>query len=59
MMIRDLIKVEQDLGFSYEMERGGEHYQQICPRCRRALLGLAQGSAWSDQLTGRAPASER
>src|SRR5262249_13690334 len=37
MMIRDLTKVERDLGFSYEMERGAEHYQQICPRCRRAL----------------------
>jgi hypothetical protein len=59
MMIRDLIKVEQDLGFSYEMEHGGEHYQQICPRCRRALLGLAQGSAWSDQLTGPASVDER
>jgi hypothetical protein len=59
MMIRDLIRVEKDLGFSYEMGRGAEHYQQICPRCRRALLGLAQGSAWSDQLTDRASASER
>jgi hypothetical protein len=59
MMIRDLIKVEQDLGFSYEMEHGGEHYQDICPRCRRALLGLAQASAWSGQLDPSASASER
>ena len=59
MMIRDLIKVEQDLGFSYEMEHGGAHYQQVCPRCRRALLGLAQGSAWSDHATGPAPVAER
>jgi hypothetical protein len=24
------------------------HYQEICPRCRRALFGLAQGALWSD-----------
>ena len=59
MMIRDLTQVEQELGYSYEMERGAEHYQQICPRCRRALLGLAQGAAWSNQLTDRDSASER
>jgi hypothetical protein len=59
MMIRDLIKVEQDLGFSYEMEHGGEHYQQICPRCRRALLGLAQGNAWTNQLIGPESVTER
>ena len=46
MMVRDLIVVERELGFHYEMTRGGaEHYQQICPRCRRALFGLAQGRA--------------
>jgi hypothetical protein len=27
---------------------GAEHYQQICPRCRRALFGLAQGALWRD-----------
>jgi hypothetical protein len=48
-MVRDLEIVERELGFSYEMSRaeGVEHYQQICPRCRRALLGLAQSSLWS------------
>ncbi|HEU5182460.1 MAG TPA: MFS transporter [Candidatus Polarisedimenticolia bacterium] len=47
-MVRDLIEVERDLGFSYGMETGGgaAHYQEICPRCRRALLGLAQGALW-------------
>jgi hypothetical protein len=43
-MIRDLVTVERELGFAYEMPRG--HYQQICPRCRRALFGLAQGALW-------------
>ncbi len=49
-MIRDLISVERELGFTYEMDatRGAEHYQQICPRCRRALFGLAQGAMWRD-----------
>jgi hypothetical protein len=49
-MIRDLIVVERELGFSYEMPgRGGEgHYQNVCPRCRRALFGLAQGAKWSN-----------
>ena len=53
-MIRDLISVEHDLGFSYEMPDGKVgHYQHICPRCRRSLFGLAQGRAWSDRLTER------
>ena len=48
-MIRDLITVERDLGFRYELANGGaDHYQRICPRCRRALLGLAQGAMWME-----------
>jgi hypothetical protein len=27
---------------------GAGHYQQICPRCRRALFGLAQGAMWRE-----------
>jgi ribosomal protein S27AE len=54
MMIRDLITVERDLGFSYEMPGSAvDHYQQICPRCRRSLFGLAQGREWSERLTER------
>jgi hypothetical protein len=53
MMVRDLMQVEQELGFSYEMQGGG-HYQQICPKCRRALFGLAQGVPWREHLAGRA-----
>ena len=56
MMVHDLMIVERELGFSYEMDEGG-HYQHICPRCRRALFGLAQGRAWSDRLTDRVSAS--
>jgi nitrate reductase gamma subunit len=47
-MVRDLVVVERELGFSYQMDGscGVDHYQQICPRCRRALFGLAQGERW-------------
>jgi hypothetical protein len=46
-MIRDLITVERQLGFRYEMAGAAAHYQEICPACRRALFGLAQGALWS------------
>jgi hypothetical protein len=56
MMVRDLATVERQLGFSYEMDGSAEHYQQVCPKCRRALFGLAQGRLWSEsrneQLAG-------
>jgi hypothetical protein len=57
-MVRDLVTVERELGFSYEMEpaTGAEHYQQICPRCRRALFGLAQGAMWRDRAGEDRPA---
>jgi hypothetical protein len=51
IMIRDLITVERQLGFRYELGDGG-HYQEICPRCRRALFGLAQGAAWQTTHDG-------
>jgi len=62
MMVRDLTIVQRELGFAYEMPDG--HYQQICPKCRRALFGLAQGSLWRAHLNARedtavAPAAER
>jgi NNP family nitrate/nitrite transporter-like MFS transporter len=46
-MVRDLAIVEQELGFRYELP-DGSHYQEICPRCRRALFGLAQGALWRE-----------
>jgi nitrate/nitrite transporter NarK len=46
-MVRDLTVVEQELGFRYELADGG-HYQEICPKCRRALFGLAQGALWRE-----------
>jgi hypothetical protein len=47
-LVRDLITVERELGFRYEMKTGADHYQQICPACRRALFGLAQGALWTE-----------
>ena len=51
-MIRDLTTVERELGFRYELPDGG-HYQEVCPRCRRALFGLAQGGLWRQYLNDR------
>ncbi len=45
-MIRDLVRVERELGFRYEL--AGGHYQEVCPACRRALFGLAQGALWTE-----------
>lgn len=43
----DLIQVEKALGYQYEMKESSvEHYQWICPRCRRAMVVLAQGRTW-------------
>jgi hypothetical protein len=53
-MIRDLADVEHELGFRYELADGG-HYQDVCPRCRRALFGLAQGAIWRRYLNDRPP----
>jgi hypothetical protein len=49
MMISDLMETERQLGFSYELtgHPAITHYQQVCPRCRRALFGLAQAELWT------------
>ena len=51
MHIDDLIEVEKKLGFRYELEGEAEHYQRICPRCRRAILALAQGRLWHQDIS--------
>jgi MFS transporter, NNP family, nitrate/nitrite transporter len=51
-MVRDLISVERELGFRYELRSGG-HYQDVCPKCRRALFGLAQGALWREYFNDR------
>ncbi|MBZ0306864.1 MAG: MFS transporter [Anaerolineae bacterium] len=58
MHVQDLITTEKQLGYDYEMPGTAvEHYQWICPRCRRAMLALAQGQLWRMQLGGEMPAS--
>jgi hypothetical protein len=52
-MVQDLAMVERQLGFRYEMAAAAVHYQQVCPRCRRALFGLAQGAPWREALGER------
>jgi hypothetical protein len=47
LQVDDLIEVERDLGYRYEMDDGAsDHYQRICPSCRRRMLALAQGELW-------------
>jgi ribosomal protein S27AE len=43
------MEVEGQLGFAYEIKghRTITHYQQVCPRCRRAMFGLAQAELWA------------
>jgi hypothetical protein len=51
MHVNDLIQVERELGYSYQMPgHPAGHYQRICPRCRRITMALAQGRLWE---TGR------
>jgi hypothetical protein len=52
--VRDLIQVERELGYHYEMPgRPGGHYQHVCPACRRKMLALAQHAAWEARSDGR------
>jgi hypothetical protein len=47
MHIEDLIEIEQQLGYRYDITNESiEHFQRICPRCRRLLPALAQGRLW-------------
>ena len=59
MHVEDLIGVERQLGYRYEMagESGStDHYQRVCPPCRRAMLALAQGMAAGVVRTSGPPA---
>jgi hypothetical protein len=55
--VEDLIQVERALGYRYELEGShAEHYQWICPPCRRAMLAIAQGRVWQRTRGGPIPA---
>jgi hypothetical protein len=45
MHVEDLIAVEREMGYRYEMPtQHGGHYQRVCPACRRKMLALAHGA---------------
>jgi ribosomal protein S27AE len=47
MHVNDLIEVERKLGYQYDTRgKTFDHYQRICPRCRRLLPALVQGRLW-------------
>jgi hypothetical protein len=47
MHVEDLITVERQLGYSYDAPGAViDHYQRICPRCRRVLPAIVQGRLW-------------
>lgn len=57
VQIDDLIEAQRRLGYTYEMDgaSGVDHYQRVCPRCRRAMLALSQGALWAEARETRAP----
>jgi len=47
LQVNDLIEVERELGYDYESDVASvDHYQRICPSCRRSMLAIAQGRLW-------------
>ncbi len=58
MHVEDLIEVEQRLGYRYEIpDNKLEHYQWICPPCRRAMLAIAQGKLANPLQSNAQPGS--
>jgi hypothetical protein len=50
MHVEDLIAVERQLGYRYDIEDSATpHYQWICPACRRALVCLGHAALWNEQ----------
>jgi hypothetical protein len=55
MHVNDLIDVERQLGYQYELpDTAVEHYQWICPSCRRKLLAIAHANLWTGIRGGEA-----
>jgi hypothetical protein len=50
MHVEDLITVERQLGYRYEIDDAmTHHYQWLCPACRRALVCLAHAVLWDEK----------
>ena len=59
MHVEDLIEVQRQLGFRYEIpDNAVEHYQWICPPCRRASFVMAQSGLWRGRRGGAALPTE-
>lgn len=55
MHVEDLIQVLQQLGYRYHIPgSAAEHYQWVCPPCRRASLAVAQSMLWQGIRGGHA-----
>ena len=54
--VEDLKKVEKDLGYNYSINsQTANHWQDICPKCRRSTLVLAQSARWAAHRTDDLP----
>lgn len=59
MHVEDLIQVQRELGFTYEVSEARlGHYQWVCPPCRRAAFAIAQGLAWRTRRGPATPSSD-
>lgn len=47
MHVQDLKEVEEQLGIHYTLPEG-QHYQSVCPACRRKSLALSQDGLWRE-----------
>ena len=52
LQVDDLVVVERELGYRYELNGGAGHYQYVCPGCRRKILALSQGGLWAAATNG-------
>jgi hypothetical protein len=59
MHVQDLISVQRELGYRYEIADGDtEHYQWICPPCRRTSFAIAQAMTWRGNRGGASLATQ-
>lgn len=59
MHVLDLIEVERELGYRYAIPGSDvEHYQWICPPCRRASFAMAQALLWRGHRGGASLSGE-
>lgn len=54
MHVEDLVEVQRKLGFAWEIPGSPvEHFQWVCPPCRRASFAMAQAKLWGGRRGGR------